>query len=187
MSLVAETARLRLLDWDDERRADFVRVTNTPAVMRWLGGVSSPELMAAAFARMDGFTRDYGHTFWAVERKNDGALLGFCGLKRVNSPGGEHLGGAFEIGWRFREDSWGQGLAGEAATRSLELAFTRFGAPYVLALTVSGNAASLALMARLGMRRMPHLDFRDRRFPMPGELNPALVTLITREEWQAQR
>lgn len=185
MSPVATTERLRLVGWDEARRAEFARVTNTPAVMRWLGGVASEEDMAAAFARIDGYQRDHGHTFWAVERLADGALLGFCGLKRTQSPGGEHLHGAMEIGWRLREDAWGQGYAGEAARASLDLAFERFGAPFAIALTVAGNRASQALMARLGMRRMRHLDYADRRFACPGDLNPTIVTLITADEWRS--
>ena len=55
--------------------------------MRWLGGVRAASEHGAAFERIDGYQRDFGHTFWIVERKADGALLGFCGLKRVNSPG----------------------------------------------------------------------------------------------------
>ena len=185
MSIVATTERLRLAEWDEARKAEFVRVTNTPAVMRWLGGVSSDEAMAAAFSRMEGFSRNHGHTFWAVERKEDGALLGFCGLKRVNSPGCEHLHGAFEIGWRLREDAWGQGYASEAARASLELAFDRFGAPFVVAITVAGNVGSRKVMERLGMKRQRHFDFVDRRFPYPGDLNPEIITLIRAEEWRA--
>jgi RimJ/RimL family protein N-acetyltransferase len=112
-AIVVETERLLLREWDDERWAAFVAGTNTPAVMRWLGGVFSPEQMVAAF--------------------------------------------------------------------------TRFAAPFVLALTVPGNRASQKVMERLGMRRTPYLDFRDRRFAMAGYLNPCIVTLIEREEWRAQR
>jgi RimJ/RimL family protein N-acetyltransferase len=186
--IVANTERLRLAEWDEERKAEFVRVTNTPAVMRWLGGVSSEADMAAAFKRWERFTRDFGHTFWAVERREDGALLGFCGLKRVDAPGAEHLHGAVEIGWRLREDAWGQGYASEAAGKSLDIAFDRFGASFVVALTVPGNVASQKVMQRLGMRRVPHFDYADRRFPCPGDLNPSMVTLITAGEWRsAQR
>jgi RimJ/RimL family protein N-acetyltransferase len=185
VSQVAVTERLRLVGWNDARKAEFARATNTPAVMRWLGGVASEEAMAAAFQRMDGFQRDFGHTFWMVERTDDDALLGFCGLKRVNAPGGEHLHGAFEIGWRLREDAWGQGYASEAAAASLDLAFDHFGAAYVIALTVPGNRASQKVMERIGMRRVPHLDYADRRFPCPGDWNPAIVSLITAEEWRA--
>ena len=186
-AIVAETERLRLRGWDPHLQAEFIRVTNTPAVMRWLGGVADAANMAAALGRIDGFERDFGHTFWAVERRSDGLLLGFCGLKRVNAPGGEHLHGAFEIGWRFREEAWGQGYASESARTSLDLAFDRFAAPFVVALTVPGNAASQKVMERLDMRRAPHLDYRDRRFAMPGDLNPAIVTLIGADEWRAQR
>jgi hypothetical protein len=45
---------MRLRGWDDERWAEFVRVTNTPAVMRWLGAFSAQQ-MAAARGRLDGY------------------------------------------------------------------------------------------------------------------------------------
>ena len=185
--VVAETSRLRLRNWRTGDREEFVRHLNTPAVMRWLGGVQHEATYTAAFARIDGFQRDFGHTFWIVERRSDAALLGFCGLKRVNAPGGEALHGEFEIGWRLREDAWGQGYAKEAAIASLDLAFGRYGAPHVVALTVPGNEASQALMRRLGMKRRPDLDFVDTRFPCPGELNPSIVHRIDAEDWPAAR
>lgn len=187
MTVIAETERLLLKGWNDVRKAEFARVTNTPAVMRWLGGVANDEAMFAAFDRLDAYQRDHGHTFWAVERKRDGALLGFCGLKRVNSPGAGTLTGAFEIGWRLREDAWGQGYAKEAAIASMDLAFDRYGAPFVVALTVPGNRASQGLMQRLGMSRRPDLEFVDDRFDNPGELNPTVVHLIDAADWPAAR
>src|SRR5215212_7581012 len=118
----AETPRLRLRTWTAEDREEFLRQLNTPAVMRWLGGVQDEAQAIAAFERIDQYQRDFGHTLWIVERKADSALLGFCGLKRVNSPGAPNLGD-FEVGWRLREDAWGQGFAKEAAIASLDLAF----------------------------------------------------------------
>ena len=183
--IATETERLRLATWSDEAKAEFVRVTNTPAVMRWLGGVQGAQSMAAGFERIDGYQRDFGHTLWAVERKSDGALLGFCGLKRVNSPGAGELTGDFEVGWRLREDAWGQGFAKESAIASLDLAFGRFAAPHVVALTVPGNESSQGLMKRLGMARREDLDFEDSRFG--PELNPSIVYLIDADEWPAAR
>ena len=184
VEVAAETERLRLRTWSEADKAEFVRLTNRPAVMRWLGGVQSEQSMAAAFERIDGYQRDFGHTFWLVERKSDAALLGFCGLKRVNSPGASCTGD-FEIGWRLREDAWGQGFAKEAAIASLDLAFARFGAPHVVALTVAGNADSQGLMKRLGMRRRRDLDFEDSRFG--PELNPSIVYRIGAADWPSAR
>ncbi len=185
--VVTETARLRLRTWDDARWAEFVRLTNTPAVMRWLGGVFSPAQMAAARTRLDAYQRNYPFTFWAVERRDDGAMLGFCGLKRANAPGAEPLHGEVEIGWRLREDAWGQGYAREAAAASLDLAFDRFGAARVIALTAAGNGPSQTLMNRLGFRRLSQHDYIDQRFPADAPPNPQLTFGITREEWAAQR
>lgn len=185
--IVAETNRLTLRTWDDERWATFVRLTNTPAVMRWLGGVFSPEEMAAARVRLDAYQAEHGFTFWAVERRSDEALLGFCGLKRANAPGAESLHGEMEIGWRLREDAWGQGYAKEAATASVDLAFDRFAAPRVIAFTALGNLASQGLMLRLGMRHLPGHDYVDERFPADEPPNPQVTFAIDREEWRAQR
>lgn len=187
VEVVAETERLRLRSWQEGDRTEFMRRLNTPTVMRWLGGVQDNATHQAAFDRIDGFQRDFGHTFWIVERRKDKALLGFCGLKRVNAPGGEQLHGEFEIGWRLREDAWGQGFAREAASASLDLAFARYGAPHVIALTVAGNADSRGLMERLGMTRSENQDFVDPRFDHPGALNPTIVYRIDAADWPAAR
>jgi RimJ/RimL family protein N-acetyltransferase len=183
--VVAETGRLRLRTWDPADLDEFIRHTNTPAVMRWLGGVWPREDHIKAFERIEGYQRDFGHTLWIVERKSDAALLGFCGLKRVNSPGAGDLTGDFEVGWRLREDAWGQGFAKEAAIASLDLAFDRFGAPHVVALTVPGNVDSQGLMKRLGMTRREDLDFVDDRFG--PEMNPTIVYRIDGSAWPAAR
>ena len=184
--VAAETERLRLRCWTDELKAEFVRRLNTPAVMRWLGGVQDQAAYDLAFERIEGYQRDYGHTLWALERKGDGALLGFCGLKRVNSAGGEALHGDLEVGWRLREDAWGQGYAKEAAIASLDLAFGRFGASHVVALTVGGNVESEGLMKRLGMTRREDLDF-DSTDSWAADLNPVIVYRIDSADWPAAR
>ena len=184
--VAAETERLILRDWDDEDERLFYDVMNTPAVMRYLGGVQTPDAWHAGFERIRGFTRDFGHTFWIVEEKGTGGILGFCGLKRVNSPGApEQLAGMPEIGWRLRESAWGQGIAKEAAIASLDLGFGRFGYDEIIALTIPPNAESQGLMKRLGMRRDDSRDFWDERFG--PEVNPNIVFALTAAEWPAAR
>lgn len=175
-----ETRRLILRDWREDDWPEFFRVTNTPAVMRWLGGVLDEDGIERQRARVEACRAANGHCFWAVERKADGALLGFCGLKRADAPGST-VAGEMEVGWRFREDAWGQGYAKEAAVASLDAAFDRFGADTVIALTVDGNVESWGLMKRLGMQRCPELDYDDPRFEPP--LRRSIVCSIGRETW----
>jgi RimJ/RimL family protein N-acetyltransferase len=183
--IAAETKRLRLRDWTDADEIDFYNVMNTPAVMKHLGGVQTSDEWLAAYDRIRDFSRDFGHTFWIVEDRVSCELQGFCGIKRVNSPGAGDLTGQHEIGWRLRESAWGKGIAKEAAIASLDLAFGRFEAPSVVAITVRDNLASQGLMERLGMTRRSDLDFWDDRFG--PELNPSMIWRIDVEEWPAAR
>ncbi|WP_017663749.1 GNAT family N-acetyltransferase [Porphyrobacter sp. AAP82] len=176
-----DTVRLILRDWRPGDWPVFFAATNTPPVMRWLGGVMDESGQAALRARIESDLAGHGHTFWVVERRADGALLGFCGLKRSNQPGG--LQGLMEVGWRLREDAWGKGYAREAAAAALDLAFTRFGAGEVIALTVERNTASWGLMLRLGMERRADLDFDSPEF---DPANPRIIAYaIARDTWEA--
>lgn len=177
-----QTERLVLRDWrGDADWQEFFRVTNRPAVMRWLGGVLDAEGKRKQRDRVEACHAANGFCFWAIERLADGEMLGFCGLKRADAPGSS-VTGAMEIGWRLREDAWGQGYAREAASAALDLAFSRFGADEVVALTVEGNAASWGLMKRLGMRRREELDYPDARYDHPWR--DTIVYSIARGEWE---
>jgi RimJ/RimL family protein N-acetyltransferase len=184
---VAETARLRLREWAEEDETRFYDIMNTPAVMGWLGGVQTPAEWHAGFLRLRAYQRDLGFTFWIVERTSDGEILGFCGLKRANAPGADAIAGEIEIGWRLREDAWGQGYAREAATAALDLAFTRFAAQRVVAVTAAGNLPSQGLMKRLGMALREELGFVDQRFPPDSPVNPQIVYTIAAADWLASR
>ncbi len=175
-----ETPRLSLRNWTIEDAEPFIQHLNNPAVMRWLGGVRTAqqqrEVVRDRFMR---WQEELGFTFWLVERKEDKALLGFCGLK-IADDAASPVEGCHEIGWRLREDAWGQGYAREAATASLDFAFGRLGVERVVALTVAGNEPSWGLMLRLGMTRRPDLDYVGASWAE----GPVIVYELRREQWQ---
>ena len=179
-----ETDRMVLRDWFEKDWPEFFRVTNTPSVMEWLGGFLDDNGREKQRARVEACRAANGFCFWAVERKADGALLGFCGLKRADAPGSS-VTGEMEVGWRFREDSWGQGYAKEAAIAAIDAGFAQFGANEIVALTVEGNAPSWGLMNRLDMRRREELDYADARYDPPWR--DTIVYAITREQWERTR
>jgi RimJ/RimL family protein N-acetyltransferase len=163
---VIETARLILRPWRAADRDDYAEMCRSPAVMRHLGGPNTPEEVDAALARNARCQAEHGHCFWALERREDGAFLGFCGLRIVDDPA-RPVHGDVEIGWRLREDAWGQGFAKEAARASVDWAWAHLAAPRVIAFTVPANSASWGLMERLGMTRRADLDFDHPAFA-PG-------------------
>lgn len=184
-----ETGRLILREFTSESDWEaFFRVTNTPAVMEWLGGVLDGSGVAKQRVRIEQCAATHGHCFWLVERKADGGhlageVLGFCGLKRADAPGST-VTGEMEVGWRLREDAWGKGYAREAAEASLNAGLGKFGAAHIVALTVADNRASWGLMIRLGMRRREELDYADERYDPPWR--DTIVYSISREEWEQQ-
>lgn len=179
--MIIETGRLRLRDWTEADVEPFIRHLNVEPVMRWLGGVRTPEQQTASVRERFMVWQDrLGFTFWVVERKEDGELLGFCGIKIADDPGSP-VEGEYEIGWRLREDAWGKGYAKEAAAASLDFAFDRLGAKRVVALTVEGNAPSWGLMLRLGMTRRADLDY-DTAF---WAEDMVIVYEMRREQWRS--
>ena len=177
--IVAETERLILRTWETADRAQFARHCNTPAVTRFLGGIQTDEELNAGFDRIDSYQRDSGHTFWVVERKSDAAFLGFCGLKVADVPG-TPLDGEVEIGWRLREDAWGQGYAREAAGAALDWAWANLAVSRIVSFTSALNAPSERLMQRLGMTRRPDLDFAHPHLAVDHPLSGHITYVIER-------
>lgn len=111
-----ETERLILRGWRGEDAAEFLRVTNTPAVMAHLGGVQAdPEGIQGTIERQRRYEAEHGHCLWIAERKSDGALLGFCGLQPGNVGA---VAGEIEIGWRLREDGWARAMRARRRRRA---------------------------------------------------------------------
>jgi RimJ/RimL family protein N-acetyltransferase len=174
-----ETERLVLRSWRDEDRPAFAAMSADPAVMEHLGGTVPTNESDAIIARLAAVERDQGHTFWAIERRDDGGFLGFCGLRRgghADTPVPDEL----EIGWRLARDAWGRGYAREAAEASIRWGWENCEAMRIAAWTVVGNKASWGLMIRLGMVHRPELDFDHPRFAIGHPLCRHLVYTIDR-------
>lgn len=175
-----ETERLILRRWEERDRAPFHMLCSDPRVMKFIG---PPQLRAesdAAIDRQNGFFDTLGHCFWAVERRTDGTLLGFCGVK----PGAAQtpVEGELEIGWRIAFDHWGRGYAREAAQASLDWTWDHQTASRVMAITAAQNARSWGLMERIGMTRVADGDFVDPQAATDSPFRAAITYSIFRSE-----
>jgi RimJ/RimL family protein N-acetyltransferase len=179
LRVVIETERLALRTWTPHDLPEFIRVTNTPEGMRHLGGVQGPEVYQALYERILLSQRRHGFCFWIAERKQDGAMLGICGFKRGTV---DPVMEAMEIGWRFREEVWGQGYAREAASACLDWGWRNVSDDRIVAITVIDNFPSWGLMERLGMRRNLALDFDHPDYAPGDPLRPHIVYEIARRE-----
>lgn len=96
--------------------------------------------------RLEAARRASDEAFWAVCLA-DGTLIGNLYLS------GADEFGTREIGYVFARACWHKGYATEAARRLMAYAFERLATRRIIALCDTRNAASFALMGRLGMRR----------------------------------
>jgi ribosomal-protein-alanine N-acetyltransferase len=82
----------------------------------------------------------------AIERKEDGKVIGFLGLICEDYAQGE-------MGWALGVEYRGQGYATEAARALMDYGFNSLGLHRIHADTSTDNLASWKMMERLGMRR----------------------------------
>ena len=178
---VLVTPRLILRQIGADDLDPHMALLNTPAVMRWLGGVQPREVIAAKHqAARDGFAAE-GFGFMMIEERETGAMVGHCGLRRVAHPLAPNPTD-HEIGWLVREDRWRMGYAFEAMRAVVDWGFGAIGASHIVALTCAPNVGSWRLMEKLGMERRADLDFRD-----PADPEPIIQYAITRPQWKAHR
>jgi RimJ/RimL family protein N-acetyltransferase len=176
---VIETSRLTLRGWRDADLVPFNTMCRDPEVMAHLGPLQSLDETRTVIARQQALQAERGHCFWALERRDDGAFLGFCGLK-IAPPGIAGLEGAIEIGWRLRRDAWGKAYAREAAEASLEWGFSDLPVDRIIAITTPANVRSWGLMLRLGMARRHDLDFAHPALAADDPLSPHITYEILR-------
>lgn len=178
---VLVTPRLVLRQIAEDDLDPHMELLNTPAVMRWLGGVQPRAVIAAKHqAARDGFARE-GFGFMIMEERASGEMVGHCGLRRVAHPLAPNPAD-HEIGWLVREDRWRLGYAYEAMRAVIDWGFDVIGAPHIVALTCAPNVGSWRLMEKLGMERRTDLDFSD-----PADPEPIIQYAITRAQWEAHR
>ena len=82
---------------------------------------------------------------WAIARKPDDTLIGTCGFHAYN-----RLHNRAEIGYELHPDHWRQGIMTEAAGETLRFCFDELKVHRVEADVTEGNAASAALLQKLG-------------------------------------
>lgn len=170
---IIQTPRLLLRELTDADHEALYEMYQDPRMSRFLGGPPPPrdeywrrvrETWPAYYAR-------HGFGLWATVRREDGRLLGRCGLLSQEVDGERQV----EVGYALAPEFWGRGYATEAARASRDHAFRTLDAPHVISLILPDNTASIRVAERNGMTFWKTAEFRG---GLPR------VYRITREEWK---
>jgi RimJ/RimL family protein N-acetyltransferase len=180
-----ETERLILREWRETDIEPFHAICSDPVVMATLGPLMTRDQVVALVARMQRLQNELGHCFWAMERKEDHHLIGWCGIIRGDV--GTPVIGKLEAGWRMTPSAWGKGYAAEAASASVQWAFNTLPDDAVWAITSTENRASRAVMQRLGMVHLHELDFDHPKVEADSPLLRHVTYSIDRTTWTQHR
>ncbi len=178
--VLLNTPRLILRSWLPDDLPAFAELNADPEVMRYLG----PPMTRG---QADQFANDIQERFerrgfgmLPVQRRDDGAFLGICGINYTPWYPDE------EIGWRFAREHWGKGYATESAQAWMSWAFTELGVPRLISVTDLPNTRSIAVMRRLGMVFDHEADLRDEP-EAGGQPFRAIVHSITAAQWRERQ
>jgi ribosomal-protein-alanine N-acetyltransferase len=91
----------------------------------------------------------HGYGLFSVIHKDDHVLVGDCGLEHMEVLGQQEV----ELGYDFRSDYWGQGLASEAARAVRDFALFTLHLPRIISLIRPDNIASRRVSEKIGMEK----------------------------------
>lgn len=147
-----ETGRLLLRPFEETDGPAYRAIRLKPGVTRFLPShtedpaEAAHRADAAVAAFREAWKRD-GYGPWAVVERAMGRLVGHLGLRRLPERG------ETELLFLIDPDAQGRGYATEGGRAALACGFGRLALPEVAAFALPGNAASIAVLERLGMTR----------------------------------
>ncbi len=92
-----------------------------------------------------------GWGLWKVSIKETEDFIGWILVRPMGFFGDNRDDSNLELGWRLMRKAWGHGYATEAATAVMNR-LESTGVAHFTALAMEGNAASINVMKKLGMR-----------------------------------
>ncbi|AZP12318.1 GNAT family N-acetyltransferase [Undibacterium parvum] len=145
---ILSSARLRLVPMNDSHFDGLFAMNSDPAVMRYITGKpDTPADTQAMIERVKARWLDCGYSWWSFFELDSEQIIGAGCIQHL----GRDAANPLEIGWRLRQDKWGQGYASEAAECMASFAFDTLKTDLLCAVCQPENLGSAHVMKKLGM------------------------------------
>ena len=117
--------------------------------------------------RMIHHWEEHGFGDWAIEDKQSGQMIGFCGNHYITGMSEVNLG------YMLNRSYWGKGIATEVSLIALAFAFEETTLDQVVGVTLRHNVASIKILEKCAMKFWKEIVRHE---------EPRVVYSITREE-----
>lgn len=155
---IIASKRLKLRTLDDADAAFYLELHNDPSFIeniRDKGIRTLDDAKQAIRTAHNEVQERLGFSLFVVERLEDGAALGLCGLvKRDNLPG-------IDIGYALLPRYWGQSYAFEACTATKRFAADTVKLKELYAIVSPHNIASCNLLKKLGFQLQETISLNE--------------------------
>ena len=169
-----ETERLVLRSWQEQDFECLKSIFCDEETARYVGGARSEHMVWRQMATIIGHWHMRGFTVFAVERKEDGKIIGYAGpWYPLEWP-------EPEIGYALIPEAQGKGYAFEAVQAALRYVYDALGWETAISVIVRENEGSRSLAKRLGAHHVGDINLPERppaeiwRHLSPAELRKRL-------------
>ena len=141
------TPRLTLRLFRPEDAPALFTILAEPNIMQYFPNPTTPDMgrVQRLIARQIEGWETRGRSFWAMEWGATGELIGWCGLQYL--PDTDET----EVGYLLAKPWWGQGIATEAARRSVAYGFEQLALAQIIGITHPQNGASQNVLRKAGL------------------------------------
>ncbi|MBE7382763.1 MAG: GNAT family N-acetyltransferase [Leptolyngbya sp. SIO1E4] len=156
--MLLETERLTFRELTFNDVDDLLKVLSDPEVMKFYPKPFDRQMTQEWIEWSIQRYTQHGFGLWALILKENGDLIGDCGLVLQEVDSIEEV----EIGYHVRRDLWGQGLATEAAQACRDYGFNQLGFNKLVSLINPANIASRRVAEKTGMSLIKEVQWREK-------------------------
>ena len=156
--MVLETRRLILREMTLHDVDDLHKVLGDPEAMQFYPQPFDRQMTQMWIERSIQRYAQHGFGLWSVISKENGELIGDCGLLVQEVDDVKEI----EVGYHIRRDLWGKGLATEAAQVARDYGFSQLGVAKLISLINPANIASRRVAEKNGIRLIKEMEWRNK-------------------------
>ena len=152
------TDRFILREIDERDVEGLFALDSDPEVHRYLGNKPQTDIKQAeaVIEKLQGQYAEHGIGRWAVIDKVTQDFMGWSGIKYEENVRPDAY---YDIGYRFRKEFWGKGVASETASLWLHLGFTELDLDEICGGAHVDNGASNHILQKIGLQFSESFEF----------------------------
>lgn len=158
MNIHIETDRLILRDMEDYDVEGIFALDSDPEVHEYLGKnpIKTIEQAKEVINYVRNQYKEHGIGRWAVIDKRTNEFMGWSGLKFEQNVREFDY---FDLGYRFRKEFWGKGIATETALASIKYGFEELELDQISGAADVNNIASNKILQKAGLKFVETFEF----------------------------